>query len=236
VTYNVLLHLREAQVEDNRILTRGYSTRVAQVHDPAGPEERDLPVGKNYGFMWRLYTYWRLEEKDGGLCRDRGRVSEPRYPGGVCAHGQAAHREHTPQRSDAVECARKRFRLEEIIMRTLKTLEMNETILAVVIVGFAACGLAQQAETKVLARNVIGLENVKRNSSGTLTVQNGAMRFDTGATAAEVPIALSRTSWSVLVSLHTAVEKFKKGSQMGARDHYRLGCNQIRCQNFGDRP
>ena len=74
-------------------------------------------------------------------------------------------------------------------MRTLKKLEMNATILAVVILGFAACGLAQQAETKVLARNVIGLENVKRNSSGTLTVQNGAMRFDTGTTAAKVPIA-----------------------------------------------
>ena len=55
-------------------------------------------------------------------------------------------------------------------MRTLKKLETNGTILAVVMLGFAACGLAQQAETKVLARNVIGLENVKpqqlRNADG----------------------------------------------------------------------
>jgi hypothetical protein len=79
--------------------------------------------------------------------------------------------------------------LGEIIVRKLKKLEMNATILAVVILGFAACGLAQQAETKILARNVIGLENVKPNSSGTLTVQNGAMQFDTGSMAAKVPIA-----------------------------------------------
>ncbi len=89
----------------------------------------------------------------------------------------------------AVECAIKRFGLGEIIVRTLKNLKMNATILAVVLLGFAACGLAQQAETKVLARNVIGLENVKPNSSGTLTVQNGAMQFDTGSTAAKIPIA-----------------------------------------------
>jgi hypothetical protein len=76
-----------------------------------------------------------------------------------------------------------------MIVRTLKKLEMNATILAVVMLGFAACGLAQQAETNVLARNVIGLENVKPNRSGTLTVQNGAMQFDTGSTAAKVPVA-----------------------------------------------
>ena len=74
-------------------------------------------------------------------------------------------------------------------MRTLNKLKMDEAILAVVMLGFAACGFAQQAETKVLARNVIGLENVKPNSSGTLTVQNGALQFDTGSTAAKVPIA-----------------------------------------------
>jgi hypothetical protein len=89
----------------------------------------------------------------------------------------------------AVGCARKRFGLGEIIVRTLKKLEMNLTILAIVILGSAACGLAQQAETKILARNVIGLENVKLNSSGTLTIQNGAMQFDTGSTAAKVPVA-----------------------------------------------
>jgi len=74
-------------------------------------------------------------------------------------------------------------------VRTLKKLKRNLTILAVVMLGFAACGLAQQAETKVMARNVIGLENVNRNRSGTLTVENGVMQFDTGSTVAKIPIA-----------------------------------------------
>ena len=26
-----------------------------------------LPPGKDHGFLWRLNTYWRLEEKDGGV-------------------------------------------------------------------------------------------------------------------------------------------------------------------------
>jgi hypothetical protein len=51
------------------------------------------------------------------------------------------------------------------------------------------CGLSQQAETKVNARHVIGLENVKRNRAGKLTVQNGVMQFEAGTTDAKVPTA-----------------------------------------------
>jgi|SRR5215469_1006604 len=53
----------------------------------------------------------------------------------------------------------------------------------------AACARAQQAENQVNARHVIGLENVKRNSTGKLTVMNGVIQFDEGKTDAKVPIA-----------------------------------------------
>jgi hypothetical protein len=53
----------------------------------------------------------------------------------------------------------------------------------------AVCGLAQQTETNVNARHVIGLESVRRNRVGKLTVQNGVMQFDAGKTDAKVPIA-----------------------------------------------
>src|SRR2546426_7301336 len=29
--------------------------------------EREKPIGKDRGFLWRLYSYWRFQEKDGGV-------------------------------------------------------------------------------------------------------------------------------------------------------------------------
>lgn len=49
----------------HQIATR--STRIAEVANPDTPNERELPVGRGHGYMWRLDTYWRLEEKDGGV-------------------------------------------------------------------------------------------------------------------------------------------------------------------------
>lgn len=43
------------------------STRIAEVADFHKSDEHELPVGNDHGYMWRLYTYWRLEEKDGGV-------------------------------------------------------------------------------------------------------------------------------------------------------------------------
>jgi hypothetical protein len=31
------------------------------------PGERELPPGNDHGFLWRLYSYWRFEERDGGV-------------------------------------------------------------------------------------------------------------------------------------------------------------------------
>jgi hypothetical protein len=66
---------------------------------------------------------------------------------------------------------------------------MKPAILVAIAFTSAVCGLAQQVETEVKARHVIGLENVKRNSTGKLTVMNGVMQFDSGKTDAKVPIA-----------------------------------------------
>jgi hypothetical protein len=42
------------------------STRIAEVEEPDTPQERELPVGRDGGYLWRLNTYWRLLERDGG--------------------------------------------------------------------------------------------------------------------------------------------------------------------------
>ena len=50
----------------NRASSRIYSTRVAEVDAPGTPQEREKPVGNDGGYLWRLYSYWRVLERDGG--------------------------------------------------------------------------------------------------------------------------------------------------------------------------
>ena len=62
-------------------------------------------------------------------------------------------------------------------------------VLAAIVLSSAVCGLAQPAENKGGARDVVGLENVRRNSSGKLTIVDGALQFQAGRMNAKVPIA-----------------------------------------------
>jgi hypothetical protein len=51
----------------NRCTSRSYTTRIQEVADADTPQEREKPVGHDGGFLWRLYSYWRFEERDGGI-------------------------------------------------------------------------------------------------------------------------------------------------------------------------
>lgn len=42
------------------------STRVNEVEQAGTPQERQKPEGQGGGFLWRLNTYWRFLERDGG--------------------------------------------------------------------------------------------------------------------------------------------------------------------------
>lgn len=43
------------------------STRISEVEDAGKPSERVKPPDTGYGFLWRLNTYWQLEERNGGV-------------------------------------------------------------------------------------------------------------------------------------------------------------------------
>jgi len=49
-----------------RWVCRSYSTRIAEVEDADSLKERVLPPDTGHGFLWRLYSYWRFEEREGG--------------------------------------------------------------------------------------------------------------------------------------------------------------------------
>ena len=50
-----------------RWVCRSYTTRIAEVENAGSHEERVLPPDTGHGFLWRLYSYWRLQERDGGV-------------------------------------------------------------------------------------------------------------------------------------------------------------------------
>jgi len=54
------------RLDAHRVYSRSHSTRIAEVENPGGRNERDRPPGNDHGYMWALDTYWRfLEAQDG---------------------------------------------------------------------------------------------------------------------------------------------------------------------------
>lgn len=47
--------------------SRSVATRIAEVVDANQPAEHEKPVGHDSGFLWRMNSYWRFEEKDQGV-------------------------------------------------------------------------------------------------------------------------------------------------------------------------
>ena len=54
-------------VEAKRWICRSYTTRIAEVENAGTPAEKILEPDTGYGFLWRLYSYWRFDEKKGGV-------------------------------------------------------------------------------------------------------------------------------------------------------------------------
>jgi hypothetical protein len=54
-------------VDRSRWVCSSYTTRIAEVQDAGSAKERVLPPDTGYGFLWRLYSYWRFQERRGGV-------------------------------------------------------------------------------------------------------------------------------------------------------------------------
>ena len=47
--------------------SRSATTRISQVENPGKSDERLKPPGDDDGFLWRMDTWWRVVERDGGV-------------------------------------------------------------------------------------------------------------------------------------------------------------------------
>ena len=67
VVLNAYFDVVESQIGSTRVQSASRSTRIAEVVNPGSPDEHERPEGSDHGYMWRLNSYWRIEEKDGGV-------------------------------------------------------------------------------------------------------------------------------------------------------------------------
>jgi len=67
VVLNTEHDVHYVKVDATRWYSKSFTTRIAEVVDPGGPNEHELTPGNDHGFLWRLDTFWRFEERDGGV-------------------------------------------------------------------------------------------------------------------------------------------------------------------------
>ena len=67
VTLDTEHDVRYTRVDDSHWYSRSVSTRIAEVADAGQPDEHEKPVGHDGGFLWRINSYWRFVERDGGV-------------------------------------------------------------------------------------------------------------------------------------------------------------------------
>jgi len=67
VTLNTYYDVHYFPVDSTHWYSRSYSTRIAEVANADTPNEREKPIGHDEGFLWRINSYWKFEEKDGGV-------------------------------------------------------------------------------------------------------------------------------------------------------------------------
>ena len=67
VHYNTDHEVSYRSVGTGRAASRSEATRIAEIDSPGTPREKEKPVGDDQGFLWRLNSYWRFLQEDGGV-------------------------------------------------------------------------------------------------------------------------------------------------------------------------
>jgi hypothetical protein len=67
VMLNTEYDVRYTHLDAERATSNSRSTRIAEVENAGKPGESEKPVGNDSGFLWRLNSYWRFQQRDGGV-------------------------------------------------------------------------------------------------------------------------------------------------------------------------
>jgi hypothetical protein len=67
VVLNTEHDVKYTKVNDTSWRSVSRTTKIAEVENAGKPDEREKPPDTGEGFLWRLYSYWRFAERDGGV-------------------------------------------------------------------------------------------------------------------------------------------------------------------------
>ena len=67
VVLNTQHDVRYFPDSETREHSRSSAVRIAEVENAGKSDEREKAPGKDGGFLWRMETWWRVEERDGGV-------------------------------------------------------------------------------------------------------------------------------------------------------------------------
>ena len=67
VTLDADMDVHYRRIDETHWVSRSASTRIAEVVDAGAPGEHEKPVGHDSGFLWRMNSYWRFVQGDGGV-------------------------------------------------------------------------------------------------------------------------------------------------------------------------
>lgn len=67
VTYDTVHLVRYRRRGTHAASSRSIATRIAELQDAGTPHERQRPPGRDRGFLWRLNSYWRYQQVEGGV-------------------------------------------------------------------------------------------------------------------------------------------------------------------------
>jgi putative flippase GtrA len=67
VVYDTEYDVDYQRLTPSLALSNSISTKIVEIEHAGTPRERALPEGNDHGYMWRLNSYWRYKQVDGGV-------------------------------------------------------------------------------------------------------------------------------------------------------------------------
>ena len=67
VVYDTEYDVDYKRLSPDLALSNSISTKIVEIEHAGTPRERALPEGNDHGYMWRLNSYWRYKQVDGGV-------------------------------------------------------------------------------------------------------------------------------------------------------------------------
>ena len=67
VIFDTEYNVHYETIDATRAAATSYSTRVTEIENAGTPQEHPLTPAEDHGFLWRLNSYWRFYQADGGV-------------------------------------------------------------------------------------------------------------------------------------------------------------------------